>query len=143
MRSVIGELGSDAGDVTIIDLEASIEHLSRGTIRHVDALLVVTEPYYRSLETAGRTIPLAVDLGIERISVVGNKVRTEREEAAIREYCARQGFDLRAIVPFDENVTEADLQGRALIDVAPGAPAVRAIEELASDVLSRLGGTLK
>lgn len=136
MRSVIGELSDDdTQDLTIVDLEASIEHLSRGTVQHVDALLVVTEPYYRSLETAGRIIPLAKDLGIERIWVLGNKVRSERDEAAIREYCAIKDFELMASVPFDENVTEADLIGQALIDHTPQSPAVLAVQDVAASLV--------
>ncbi|HXI17841.1 MAG TPA: hypothetical protein VNM48_15880, partial [Chloroflexota bacterium] len=70
MRGVLGQLDqADSGsagerDLTVIDMEASIEHLSRGTLRHVDTLLIVAEPYFRALETAGRTVKLARDLAI-------------------------------------------------------------------------------
>src|SRR5919201_2503839 len=121
-------------DITVLDMEASLEHLTRGTVRNVDALLVVTEPYYRSLETAGRLVPLARDLGLERIWVVANKVRTDRDEAAIREYCTRRGLELVAVVPFDPSVTEADNAGQAVLDYRPDTPAVTAIGTLA-DVL--------
>ena len=53
--------GSD--EITVLDMEASIEHLTRGTVRNVDVLLVITEPYYRSLETTGRVVPLARSSG--------------------------------------------------------------------------------
>jgi CO dehydrogenase maturation factor len=128
-----------AGDATVLDMEASIEHLTRGTVRNVDVLLVVTEPYYRSLETTGRIVPLARELGLERVWVVANKARGERDRAAIREYCARHGFDMVAEVPFDERIVEADRLGRALIDHAPAAPAVAALERLADVLVERLG----
>ena len=127
------------GDVTVLDMEASIEHLTRGTVRNVDALLVVTEPYYRSLETTGRIVPLACDLGLEQVWVVANKVRTEADEAAIREYCARHAFELVGVIPFDESVTAADQAGQGLIDYAPGTPAVTAVAELADLLMERLG----
>lgn len=117
-------------------MEASIEHLTRGTVRTADVLLLVGEPYYRSLETLGRMAPLAHELGIPLVLGVANKVRSERDEAAIREYAARRGIELVGVVPFDEHVTEADREGRALIDHAPNAPAVRAVGELA-DALER------
>ena len=135
----MGELPQQRpGDVTILDMEASIEHLTRGTVRNVDALLVVTEPYYRSLETTGRIVPLARELGLERVWVVANKVRDAREEAAIREYCARHGFEIMGVLPFDASVTEADQQGRALIDYMPTAAAVLAVERLVETLLDRL-----
>jgi CO dehydrogenase maturation factor len=136
----MGELPAHLPDhVTILDMEASIEHLTRGTVREVDALLVITEPYYRSLETAGRMVPLARDLDLDKVWVIANKVRAERDEAAIREYCDRRGFEVVGIVPFDEQISEADRQGRALIDCAPESPAVAAIEALAGEILARLG----
>jgi CO dehydrogenase maturation factor len=135
----MGELPRDRpGDITILDMEASIEHLTRGTVRNVDVLLVVTEPYYRSLETTGRIVPLARDLGLSQVFVVANKVRTDRDAAAIREYCARHGVPILAEVPFDDQVTEADTDGRALIDARPTAPAVSAITRLADTLIDRL-----
>ena len=136
----MGELpDQDSGDITVLDMEASIEHLTRGTLRKVDVLLVITEPYYRSLETAGRMVPLAHELGLQRVWIVANKVREDRDEAAIREYCARRQFEIVGSVPFDDNVTEADYQGRAHIDYAPTSAAVVAVEALADMVMNRAG----
>jgi CO dehydrogenase maturation factor len=123
-------------DVTVLDMEASIEHLTRGTVRNVDVLLVVTEPYYRSLETMGRTAPLARELGVPLILGVANKVRTEQDEAAIREFAARRGIEMVGLVPYDESVLDADREGRALIDHALASPAVAAVSALA-DALER------
>jgi CO dehydrogenase maturation factor len=131
------------GDVTVLDMEASIEHLTRGTVRNVDALLVVTEPYYRSLETTGRIVPLARELGLKRVWVIANKVRTEADEAAIREYCGRHGFEVVGVVPFDESVTAADQRGQALIDHAPSAPAVEAVAQVVDVLMQRLGSTVE
>ena len=140
VQNILGDRpGATSADVTILDMEASLEHLARGTVRHADALLVVTEPYYRSLETSGRLVPLARDLGIPQVLVVANKIRTARDDSAIREYCDRHAFDVVASIPFDNAVSEADQNGRSLIDVAPRAPAVLAIEGLADVLVARLG----
>ena len=140
VQNILGDRpGGTATDVTILDMEASLEHLSRGTVRHTDVLLVATEPYYRSLETTGRLIPLARDLGIERLGVVANKVRSARDEAAIREYCLRHDFEVIASVPYDESIVRADQAGHSLLDLAPDAPAVRSIERLADAVWLLLG----
>lgn len=137
MRGLVAELGSLPGDdITLLDMEASIEHLSRGTLRSVDTLLFVTEPYYRSLETLGRMAPLAADLGIARRVVIANKIRTERDLAAINEYCSRLDLSLLGAVPFDSEVTEADAQGRALLDYQPTAPAVMAIQRIVESLLT-------
>lgn len=111
-------------------MEASIEHMSRGTLRDVDVLLIVTEPYFRALQTAGRITPLARELGIPRIAVVANKVRTERDERTIRDYAHRLGLELAGTVPWDDSVQEADFANRALYDHALDSPATREIRRI-------------
>ncbi len=111
-------------------MEASIEHLSRGTVRHVEALIIVAEPYFRALETLGRTVPLARELGIPNIYGVANKVRSLRDEAAIREYGTRLGIEVLGVIPYDDAVQEADRQNLPLFEHRPTAPAVLAIEQL-------------
>lgn len=119
-------------------MEASLEHLSRGTVRHVDALLVVTEPYYRSLETARRTFPLAGGLGINHIYTVTNKIRSEEDEQAVEEFCKKNDMPIIAKIPFDENVTRADLSGKSLYDFNSEADAVEVIEKLADVLLKEV-----
>jgi CO dehydrogenase maturation factor len=113
-------------------MEASLEHLSRGTVQNVDVLLVITEPYFRSLETTARIVPLARELGLQHVFVVGNKTRTPSDEEALHAFCARRDYEMIGIIPFDPAVTDADARGQALIDVSPGAPAVKAITEIAN-----------
>jgi CO dehydrogenase maturation factor len=131
VRSLVGEIVNSSGGVTVMDMEASIEHLSRGTLRHVDALLVVLEPYYRSMETAGRIVPLARDLGIPRLYGVANKIRNQQDRDAVEAYCRNHGLELVAAVPFDENVTEADRTGRAVIDYDASSPIVQELTGVA------------
>ena len=136
----MGERGrARPDDVTILDNEASIEHMTRGTVRTADALLLITEPYYRSLETTGRLVPLARELGIPHVWAVANKLRSARDEAAVREYCQRHGVEVLGVVPFDEAVAEADRRGCALIDYLPTAPALLAIDALTDTLAERLG----
>jgi CO dehydrogenase maturation factor len=141
VRGLLGELatGTNGETMTITDMEASIEHMSRATIRHVDAMLMVTEPYFRSLETVGRMAPLAKELGIERVWAVANKVRSARDEEIIRSYCAERGVELGAVVPWDEAIQEADREGRALMDYDSDAPAVIAVEGVADLVENQVG----
>ena len=138
MRGLLGELatGNAGEEVTITDMEASIEHMSRATVRHVEGMLIVTEPYFRSLETVGRIAPLAQELGIEHVWAVANKVRGQRDEEIIRSYCTDHGIAVGGVVSWDEAIQEADREGRALMDYAPAAPAVASIERVA-DLLER------
>jgi len=121
----------DNDDISLLDMEASIEHLGRATPQGVDVLFVVVEPYYRALETASRIAPLARDLKIPRLITIANKVRDTEDARVIREFCAAHGLELGLELQYDEAIREADRQGRALIDAAPDASTVTAIRTFA------------
>ncbi len=142
VRGFVGDLGAvRPDDVTILDTEASIEHLSRGTVRTVDTLLVVAEPYFRALQTLGRIVPLANELGISQTYVVANKVRSDWDESTIREYAERLGSTVIASIPYDEEAADADRRAESMLDAVPDSPAVAAIDELVSTLVQARRGT--
>jgi len=130
VRGLIAEMTS-AGDDTITDMEAGLEHLKRGTARHVEAMLIVAEPYYRSLEAASRTFSLANELKIPHVHVVANKVRGDADRSAIEAYCAQHGMPVIGVVPYDEGFVAAEEAGAAPADYAAGSSGVRAVEAIA------------
>jgi CO dehydrogenase maturation factor len=133
VSSLLADLGAPERTV-IVDMEASPEHLSRGTVRHVDVVCLVAEPYYRSLETVRRMAMLVAELPVERLAVVANKVRSAADELAVGEFCDRHGFELAGVVPWSEEVAAAD---RARVPVVDW-PAAHAVVQ----VVDRLLGTL-
>ncbi|MCC5909295.1 MAG: AAA family ATPase [Clostridiaceae bacterium] len=70
-------------DVVVMDMEAGIEHLGRGTAKSVDAFIVVVEPGERSLQTYRKVKKLADDIGVDKVYVVGNKIRDKKDETFI------------------------------------------------------------
>lgn len=136
VRSVI-EVASEArGDFCILDTEASPEHLSRGTAQYADAMLLVVEPYFKSLETGRRMAVLGHDLGL-RVELVANKVRDDEEREAVEAFAERHGIPLAAVIPFDERMPAAERAGAAPLDFAADSPAVQAIAALAEREASR------
>jgi len=131
VRGVSSALLADSNDISLLDMEASIEHLGRATPQGVDVLFVVVEPYYRALETASRIAPLARDLRIPRLVTIANKVRDEEDARVIREFCTAHDLELGLELRYDESVRDADRQGKALIDVAPNASTVTAVRAFA------------
>lgn len=109
MRRLLSQASKATADVTLIDSEAGLEHLSRGTIAGVDLVLVVVEPGRRSAETAVSVRKLAADLGIKHVHTVVSGYRDADELLAIRGWL--NDWPPVAAFPFDENVRRADLQG--------------------------------
>jgi CO dehydrogenase maturation factor len=130
VRTLIDSIDDSGQDVTILDTEASPEHLTRGTAKYADAMLTVVEPYYKSLETGRRMAALAKDLGLERVVLVANKIRDERDLEAVREFAEQNGLEMAGVVPFDGRLEDAERAGKAPLDFDDHMPAVTAIEEL-------------
>src|SRR5215510_10963712 len=96
VRHLLGGLLEEEQVVTVVDMEAGLEHLSRGTGRHVDALLVVMEPYYKALETARRCAELGRELHIPRVLAVANKLRGEQDRSGVRRYAENHNLEIAA-----------------------------------------------
>lgn len=125
VRSLLGMAMEQEADVTLVDMEAGLEHLSRsgGTLAYADVLLIVMEPTRKSIMTAARTIPLAEELGIPRAYGVGNKARMPADGEFFATVAAEHGVPLAGVVPYDPAVPEADRRGTGLLDGQ--APEVR------------------
>jgi len=116
VRSLLGAAIEEEADVTLVDMEAGLEHLSRsgGTLAYADVLLMVMEPSRKSILTAGRTIALARELGIPLVYGVGNKAVLPDDEEFFRSVCAEYAVPLAGIIPHDPDVVESDRSGRVL-----------------------------
>ena len=131
VRELIESATDADADVTVLDTEASPEHLTRGTAKYADVMLTVVEPYFKSLETGRRMAELARGLGLKHVLLVANKVRDERELAAVEEFASKHGLQIAATVPYDETLLEAERAEAAPLDFDPDAPAVQAIASIA------------
>ena len=127
-------LGSvDFQNLTVIaDLEAGIGTLTRLGDQHMDAVLIVVEPTPKSIEVGQRAAALAREKQLGRIIVVASRIRGDSDLATIGEHFA--GHEIVPI-PDDPAIVEADRKGVAPLDLAPDAPAVRALCNLARSLL--------
>ena len=116
VRSILGSAIDELADVTLVDMEAGLEHLSRsgGTLAYADVLLMVMEPTQKSILTAARTITLAEELGIPRMAGVGNKAKLPADAEFFEKVAGEFGVPLAGIVPYDPEVPAADRRGSAL-----------------------------
>jgi CO dehydrogenase maturation factor len=102
-------------EVVIIDMEAGLEHLTRGSTRHVDAFIVVVEPGQRSIATARQIYRLAQDLGVQKVYGVGNKVTSPADRGLIEKELGEVSF--LGHLSFNQQVIEADKQGLSPYDL--------------------------
>ncbi len=126
-------IGTD--EAFVMDMDAGVENLGRGTTRGMDALLVVAEPGRRSLDVLGKIKHLAADIGVGTVFAVGNKVATTEDADMIREYVEQIGIPLLGLVPMDASFREADRKGYAPIDLDPSSPGMREIRGIKTKLM--------
>ena len=123
LKALLSSLVFRKDDVVIMDMEAGLEHLGRGTASMVDQFIVVIEP----VQTYEKVKKLAADLGIHRVSVVANKIRDDSDRAFVRSRVPEE--NLLGFIPYDADVIDADRKGLSPYDQSPAAlDAIRAIK---------------
>ncbi|CEO14126.1 AAA family ATPase [Paraclostridium sordellii] len=103
-------------DVVVMDMEAGIEHLGRGTAQGVDAFIVVVEPGERSLQTYKKVKRLGTDIGVKKVFVVGNKVRNKSDEDFIASNL--QDGELLGFIYYNQDVIDSDRASQSPYDVS-------------------------
>ena len=114
LKRIINNLVIHRDDVVILDMEAGLEHLGRGTTESMDEFIVVIEPGARSVQTYKNVKRLAKDLGVAQVKVVANKVRNEEDEEFIRSKIPAE--DLLGMIHYNTEVIDADRQGKSPYD---------------------------
>jgi len=127
LKSLFRHLIINQKEVVILDMEAGIEHLGRGTCENMDMLIIVIEPGLRSIQTAHAVKKMSQDLGIKDLYVVVNKIRSKEEEKLVRENLKE--FKVLGIMPYSDSVRESDLKNYSPCDSDSNFAAT--IEEIA------------
>lgn len=119
LRSLISHLVLGRSEVVIMDMDAGVENLGRGTAKAVDALLIVVEPGQRSFQTARAIRELAKDLGIRKCYIVGSKTHDEKERRFIADNLT--DFEILGFVNYHPDIANADKLGKGVFEIAKSA----------------------
>jgi CO dehydrogenase maturation factor len=111
IRALLRHLIVDRNEAVVLDLEAGVEHIGRGTARQVDALLIVADSNLKSLEIAKHIHDLAANAGMKHLYLIGNRIMSETQRKAVTSFAEKNGLSLLTFIPFDEKVTDADMLG--------------------------------
>lgn len=123
LRSLVSHLILGQSDIVIMDMDAGIEHLGRGTARGIDAFISVVEPGQRAVQTANSVKNLASDLGVNKFYVIGSKVRDDTD----RKYIVDNVSDsvILGYLSYHPDIAMADREGISVFKAAP-----KAVEEM-------------
>jgi len=106
IKVLVSHIVLERDENVIMDMEAGIEHLGRGTTEGVDYLLIVVEPGLRSIQTAERIKTLATEIGIKKIRAIGNKITSPKDAAFIKDNI--KSIENIGLVPYSQSIVEAE-----------------------------------
>jgi len=137
IRELLRHLIVERDEVVVMDMEAGVEHMGRGTARHVDTMLIVADSSLKSLETAKKIYKLATESGIKNVFIVGNKVRGSSEGELIQRFAAENKIPILDLVPYDERILKADMEGETPLKYAKDSEGIVAIQEIGRKLLKQ------
>jgi CO dehydrogenase maturation factor len=122
-------------EAVVMDMEAGVEHMGRGTARHVDTMLIITDSSMKSMETAKRIHTLATEIGIKNISLIGNRVAEKEDANAIEQFASKNNVVLLDLIPYDEQIIKADRKGETPLNYARSSEGLRVIKRVCEKLL--------
>ncbi|MFX1380380.1 MAG: AAA family ATPase [Promethearchaeota archaeon] len=130
IRTLLYNLLIKRDEIVIVDFEAGIEHLGRGTAKGIDVMLVITEPSQKSLDLCTKIIDLSKKLGVINIYLIANKVTDDSQKNIINQRIKNWDVPLYHTIPFDAEIGKADLEGKSPIDYNSNSEAIQSIRSL-------------
>jgi CO dehydrogenase maturation factor len=115
LKNLVRHLLVQREEALIIDMEAGLEHLGRGSTGYVDALIIVVEPGQRAINTARQIKKLGEDLHIKNMMIVGNKINSDQDRQIIEENLTE--FPVLGHMSFNPKVLQADREGISPYDI--------------------------
>lgn len=111
VRALLRHLMVERNEAVVLDLEAGVEHIGRGTARAMDVLLIIADSNLKSLEIAKHINDMTSAAEMKHVYLVGNRVMNQAQEDAIKNFASSNNLELLTLVPFDQKVIEADMLG--------------------------------
>lgn len=134
VKALLRHLLVERDDVVILDMEAGIEHLGRGTAERVDIMLVITDANKKSLETARAIYRMAAGSPIRQAGLVANKITSPAQEEIVSAFARKHNIPVYGGIPFDQQVVTAGVTGEQVDEKT--SPALEAISQLAQRLTS-------
>ncbi|MFC1498820.1 AAA family ATPase [Verrucomicrobiota bacterium] len=131
VRALVSHLLLEENTTLVLDMEAGIEHISRGTIKTIDRLLVVVEPGRRSVETALRIKRMAGEIGLNQINAIGNRIRSESDRVLLKESLG--DIEVIGFVPYADKIREAEINRKPAFEASEAVN--QAINEIVKSLL--------
>jgi len=135
IRALLRHLLVERDEVVVMDMEAGVEHMGRGTAKHVDIMLIVTDPSMKAMEIAKKIYNLSIEANIKKVFLIGNKVTSPKEGESLEQFAAKNEIPLLEIIPYDEQILKADIQGETPLRYMETSKGIVAVQKIGDRLL--------
>src|SRR5208337_471556 len=129
IRALLRHLVVERDEAVVLDMEAGVEHLGRGTAEAVDWMLVISDANKKSLITAATIANMAREAGMTHVAMVGNRIENDVQKDIVNAFADQHGLPLLGVVPYDRAVMQAGIHGSSVLTL-DGNSVLQAIEKI-------------
>jgi CO dehydrogenase maturation factor len=138
VRALLQHLYVERSEVVVMDMEAGVEHLGRGTAKHVDAMLLITDSSFKAMETAKKIYELTTEMGIKKLFLIGNKIANANEGKLIEKFAENNNILLLGLIPYDKQIVEADIHGESPIKHVSKSKGIAVIRQSGESLIKQI-----
>jgi len=120
----------------VMDNEAGLEHVARGTLPHVDTMLLISDCSRRGIQAAGRISGMVEELDLKpgRLGLIVNRAPEGNLDQGVLKEIEKQGLTLFGVLPQDEAVYRCDCDGEPSAFLPDTAPMKQALKEILKSI---------
>ena len=120
----------------VMDNEAGLEHVARGTLPKVDTMLLISDCSRRGIQAAARVAELVGEMALQptRMGLIVNRAPNGQIDAGIQEEIAKHGLELLGVLPQDESVYRCDCEGSPSAKLPDSNPVKAAVKNIMKSI---------
>ena len=120
----------------VMDNEAGLEHVARGTLPHVDTMFLISDCSRRGIQAAARIAGMVEELGLNpgRMGLIVNRAPEGNLEPGVLAEIRKQGLTLLGVLPLDEAVYRCDCDGEPSAYLPENNPVKTALNHILKDL---------
>lgn len=120
----------------VMDNEAGLEHVARGTLPHVDTMLLISDCSRRGIQAAARVAEMITELSLKpgALGLIVNRAPGGVLEQGVMEEIEKHGLKLLGVLPQDEGVYRCDCEGEPSAKLPEENPVKQALKQIVKDL---------
>ena len=120
----------------VMDNEAGLEHVARGTLPHVDTMLLISDCSRRGIQAVARIADMVgeMDLKPGRMGLIVNRAPGGVLDEGVKAEIEKYGLTLLGVLPQDEGVYRCDCDGQPSAKLPSNNPVKVALRDILKSI---------